>query len=322
MPNNKNMSKGFLKKHKNLKVKRFLFFLLLAAIFWVLTKFSREFTATMVAKIQYENVPENAALSEGNLKSITFDLTANGFEILFYKFKKPTIDLQINKYYDKEKDHFIITKSELNRMVSSNFNRNLAIKNLSVEELKVFLDPIVLKKVKVIPKHSFTFKDGFKPIDSINVSPDSVVISGPSGSLKNISTIETEVISIENIEKDISTTVKIINNNKEIVTIKPNKVSVSLKVAEFSQGKFTLPIEVINLPPDLDIKLVSPNVTVSYDVSVNDFSEISKDSFRVICDYSKRNKEENFMLPILEKMPPNIQNVVFEPKKIDFLIFK
>ena len=63
------MSKGFFKKHKNLKVKRFLFFLLLAAIFWVLTKFSREFTATMVAKIQYENVPENAALSEGNLKS-------------------------------------------------------------------------------------------------------------------------------------------------------------------------------------------------------------------------------------------------------------
>ena len=302
------MSKGFFKKHKNLKVKRFLFFLLLAAIFWVLTKFSREFTATMVAKIQYENVPENAALSEGNLKSITFDLTANGFEILFYKFKRPTIDLQINKYYDKEKDHFIITKSELNRMVSSNFNRNLAIKNLSVEELKVFLDPIVLKKVKVIPKHSFTFKDGFKPIDSIKVSPDSVVISGPSGSLKNISTIETEVISIE--------------NNNEIVSIKPDKISVSLKVAEFSQGKFTLPIEVINLPPDLDIKLVSPNVTVSYDVSVNDFSEISKDSFRVICDYSKRNKEENFMLPILEKMPPNIQNVVFEPKKIDFLIFK
>lgn len=322
MPNNKNMSKGFLKKHKNLKVKRFLFFLLLAAIFWVLTKFSREFTATMVAKIQYENVPENAALSEGNLKNITFDLTANGFEILFYKFKRPTIDLQINKYYDKEKDHFTITKSELNRMVSSNFNRNLAIKNLSVEELKVFLDPIVLKKVKVIPKHNFTFKDGFKPIDSIKVSPDSVVISGPFGSLKNISTMETEVISIENIEKNISTTVKIINNNKEIVTIKPNKVSVSLKVAEFSQGKFTLPIEVINLPPDLDIKLVSPNVTVSYDVSVNDFSEISKDSFRVICDYSKRNKEENFMLPILEKMPPNIQNVVFEPKKIDFLIFK
>lgn len=316
------MSKGFLKKHKNLKVKRFLFFLLLAAIFWVLTKFSREFTATMVAKIQYENVPENAALSEGNLKNITFDLTANGFEILFYKFKRPTIDLQINKYYDKEKDHFTITKSELNRMVSSNFNRNLAIKNLSVEELKVFLDPIVLKKVKVIPKHNFTFKDGFKPIDSIKVSPDSVVISGPFGSLKNISTMETEVISIENIEKNISTTVKIINNNKEIVTIKPNKVSVSLKVAEFSQGKFTLPIEVINLPPDLDIKLVSPNVTVSYDVSVNDFSEISKDSFRVICDYSKRNKEENFMLPILEKMPPNIQNVVFEPKKIDFLIFK
>ncbi|MDX1784020.1 MAG: hypothetical protein R3361_07665, partial [Aequorivita vladivostokensis] len=92
--------------------------------------------------------------------------------------------------------------------------------------------------------------------------------------------------------------------------------------AEFSQGKFTLPVQVINLPPDMDIKLVSPNVTVSFDVSVNDFADISKENFRVICDYSKRNKEENFMLPTLEKKPSNIQNVVFEPKKIDFLVFK
>ena len=322
MAKNKNMAKGFLKKNKNLKVKRFLFFLLVATIFWILTKFSREFTATMLAKIHYENIPETAALSEGNLRDITFDLTANGFEILFYKFKKPTIDVPVGKYYDKGEDHFTISKNELNRMVSSNFNRNLAVKNLSVEELKVILDPIVLKKVRVIPQHKFTFKDGFKPVDSLKIATDSVIISGPSGSLKNIAGIKTEKISLENIDQDISKTIKITSNNEEIVSIKPDKVTISLRVAEFSQGKFTLPVQVINLPPDMDIKLVSPNVTVSFDVSVNDFADISKENFRVICDYSKRNKEENFMLPTLEKKPSNIQNVVFEPKKIDFLVFK
>lgn len=316
------MTKGFFTNNKNLKVKRFLFFLFVASIFWVLTKFSREFTTTMKAKIQYENVPETTALSGNNLRNITFDLTANGFEILFYKFKKPTIEVQVGKYYDKEKENFTITQNELTRMVSSNFNRNLAIKNLSVEELKVTLDPIVLKKVRVVPRTKFSFKDGFKPLDSIKVKPDSVVISGPSGNLKNINTIETEVISFENIEKDISTTVKVISSNNEIVSIKPNRVTVSLNVAEFSQGKFVLPIEVINLPPELEIKLVPAAVTVAFDVSVNDFSNISKQNFRVICDYSERNKEENFMLPTLENMPPNTQNITFEPKKIDFFIFK
>jgi hypothetical protein len=228
----------------------------------------------------------------------------------------------VGKFYNNEKDHFTITKNELTRMVSSNFNRNLAIKNLSVEELNVVLDPIVLKKVMVIPNSNFTFKDGFKPMDSIKVSPDSVTISGPSGSLKKINTIGTEEISLENIEKNVSKSVNVVGGNSEIVSIKPNTVTVSLNVAEYSQGQFTLPVEVINLPPDIEIKLISAFVILSYDVPVSEFSKISKENFRVICDYAKRNKAENFMLPTLDKKPPGILNVVFDPKKIDFFIFK
>lgn len=316
------MPKGFFKNNKNLKVKRFLFFLLLATIFWVLTKFSREFTATMQAKINYTNIPETAALAEKNIDNITFDLTANGFEILFYKFKKPTIDVQVGKYYTKEKGGFIISKSDLIRMVASNFNRNLAVKNLSVEQLNVRLDPIVLKKVKVIAMTDISFKNGFKAVDSIKVSPDSITISGPSGSLKNINTISTDLISLKDVEKNISETIKISKPNNAIVSIKPSKVDVKLVVAEFSQGQFTLPVEVINLPPDLEIKLVPQTVTVSFDISVNEFAKISKDNFRIVCDYSKRNIDENFMLPFLEKKPNDIINVVFEPKKIDFFKFK
>ncbi|SRX76087.1 CdaR family protein [Aequorivita antarctica] len=316
------MSKGFFKNSKNAKVNRFLLFLLLATIFWVLTKFSREFTSTMTAKINYENIPETAALSKNNTQFITFDLAANGFEILFYKFKQPTITVPVGKYYSNEKDGFKISKNELLRMVSSNFNRNLAIKNLSVEELNVHLDPIVLKKVRVIAKMAISFKNGFKPVDSIKVIPDSVTISGPSGSLKNKHTIETELISINDVEKNISETAKIVSPGSEIVSIKPNKVKVELVIAEFSQGQYTFSVEVINLPPDIDIKMVPQAVTITFDVSVNDFANISKDSFRLVCDYSQRNKEENFMLPFLEKKPQNIYNVVFEPKKIDFFKFK
>lgn len=316
------MSKGFFKNSKNVKVNRFLFFLLVASIFWVLTKFSREFTSTMTAKINYENVPETTALSENNTRQINFDLTANGFEILFYKFKKPTITVPVGKFYSKEKNGFKISENELLRMVSSKFNRNLGIKNLSVDALNVQLDPIVLKKVRVIPKTNITFKNGFKPLDSIMVVPDSITISGPSGSLKNINTINTEIISLKDVEKNISVTTNIVSPGREIVSIKPEKVKIAMDVAEFSQGQFTLAVEVINLPPDMDLKLVPQTVTVTFDVSVNDFTKISKENFRLVCDYSQRNKDENFMLPFLEKKPQNIRNLVFDPKKIDFFIFK
>ncbi len=316
------MPKGFFKKDKNGKVKRFLFFLLLATIFWVLAKFSREFTAIIIAKIDYENIPETAALSEGNPSEITFDLTANGFEILFYKLKNPSIIVPVQKYYDKDKAGFEIPKDQLLRMVSSSFNRNFAIKNLSLEELNVYLDPIVLKKVRVIVKTDIIFKDGFKPVDSIKILPDSVIISGSSGSLKKINTIETELITIKDVEKDISETVKITIPKGEIISINPNKVDVNLAVAEFFQRQFTIQAEVINLPPNVEVKLVPQSITVTFDVSVNDFAKITEESFRLVCDYARRNKDENFMLPFLEKKPDNIHNVVFEPKKVDFFIFK
>lgn len=316
------MAKGFFRNGKNAKAKRLLFFLFLATIFWVLTKFSREFTSTMHAKINYENIPDTAALAENNTKEITFDLTANGFEILFYKFKKPSIPIQVGQYYTKEEHGFKLGKTELLRLVSSNFNRNLAIKNISLDELDVRLDPIILKRVKVIPNTDIRYKVGFKAVDSFIVIPDSVTISGPSGILKNIKSIRTDVISLENVEKNISEAVGVVSDTEDIVSIKPDKVKVKLEVAEFSQVKFTLPVEVINLPPNMEIKLVPKTVTVTFDVSVNDFTKVSKENFRLVCDYTERNKEENFMLPFFEKTPENVHNVMVEPKKVDFLIFK
>ena len=316
------MAKGTSRKYSKRKVKLFLFFLLIASIFWVLTKFSREFTTSMVAKINYSNLPETAALSQKNLHDISFDLTANGFEILFYKLKKPTLDIDVAKYYDKNEDGFTIPRNELVKNLSSRFNKYMDIKNLSVDGLKVHLDPIILKKVAVRARVDIAFKEGFKPIDSIKVKPDSITISGPKGILKEISSAKTELLSLKGVEKPISEMVTVISPSDEIVKINPTQVTVEWAVAEFSQGKFTLPVEVINLPPGLELKLVPERISVSFDIAVADFASVSSENFRVVCDYSKRNDKENFMLPLLAKQPEGAVNIVFEPKKIDFFIFK
>ncbi len=316
------MAKGFFHKYSKRKMKLFLFFLVVASIFWILTKFGREFTTTVEAKIKYENLPETTALSEDNLRAINFDLTANGFEILFYKFKKPTLTIDVTNYYEKNKYVFTISHNELIRKLSSSFNKYMEIKNLSVDQLKVKLDPIVLKKVRVWPKTEISFKEGFKPIDSIRSVPDSVTILGPQESLKDIDSITTEKLILKNIEKNISEIVGVVPPSEAVVAIKPEKVRLEWSVAEFSQGQFILPVEVINLPPGVELKLVPRRISVSFDMAVQNFSDVSPENFRVVCDYSQRNREENFMLPKLAKKPEGAMNIVFEPKKIDFLIFK
>ena len=198
----------------------------------------------------------------------------------------------------------------------------MGIKNLSVDGLKVKLDPIILKKVAVHPRTDITFKDGFKPIDSFKIVPDSVIISGPEGLLQKINGTRTETLSLKNVEKSISASLNILSPSEDIVNIKPKEILFEWPVAEFSQGKFTLPVEVINLPPGVELKLVPKRVSVSFDIPVADFASVSRENFMVVCDYSKRNDAENFMLPTLAKQPAEAVNIVFDPRKIDYFIFK
>lgn len=316
------MTKGIFKNLNNSKVKRFLLFLALAAIFWIFTKFSRDFTASIRTEIEYVNVSETTALAKNNIHHLDFDLAANGFEILYYKFKKPSIQINIGKYLQSKKLEFDVSNKELSRLLELNFSSSKSITNLSIDALKVQLDPIVLKKVPVTVRKTISYKNGFKAVDSIQVSPDSVLIAGPAKVLETINFIETEMLTENNVDQNLTKSIKIEHSITEIISIKPQEVTVKLDVAEFSQGQFSLPIEVVNVPPNTDIQLVPSSITIKFDVSVNDFASISKDDFRVVCDYATMNKDGKFMIPFLETQPKNIYNVVFEPKKIDLLILK
>src|SRR5690606_1740549 len=311
-----------LKRYSNQKIKRFLFFLGIAGVFWVLTKFSREFTSSMQADIRYQNLPETAVLSSNNAKKITYDLTANGFEILFYKFKRPVLDIEIDKFYTKERDSFAVPKNEILQQLEAQFNKYLEVRNLNPDPLIVKLDPVILKKVKVVAKTDIDFRNGFKGVENMETIPDSVVIAGPQADVEKIDSIFTQVLTLRDVHRNISEQVGIALPPVEAVAVNPENVLLQWDVSEFSQEQFTLPVEIINLPPGMELKLVPAHVTVTFDISIDDFKEVSAKNFKLICDFAKRNDDQNFMLPELVKKPEKAVNIALDPKKIDYFIFK
>lgn len=316
------MAKRILKTFSNIKVKRFFFFLGLASILWILTKFGKEFTSSMTAKISYKNIPETAALADNNPQEIKFDITANGFEVLFFKLKKPVLEIDVEEFYIENKNKFAVSRQDLILGLDGNFNKSMEIKNFNPDPLEVDLEPIVLKKVVVAAKTDIDYKNGFRAIGDYQLDPKMITISGPKAKLESIDTVFTEKLSLKKVDRNISEKVALKSPSSDVVSMEPSEVQLNWEVAEFSEGKFTLPVEVINLPPGRDLKLVPQQVSVTFLTAVNQFSEISTDNFRVVCDYSKRNEEESFMTPQLVKKPNNVVNIVVEPKKVEYLVFK
>ena len=316
------MSKRFYNPFKNSKLKGIFFFLLLATVFWVLTKFSRQYTATATATIHYLNIPEATQIKDDNLKEIDFNLTTSGFEFLYYRFKSPIIDIDLENFYVEGKKDIVIPKVELMGLVSSQLNTNLTIRNLPNDQFVVSLDAIIFKKIPIVAKTIFTYKDGFRSLDSLKIEPDSVLVAGPASYLDEMSFVETTLISQDNIDKTFSQLTALVGHENAKVSIDPMEVSISVNVAEFTQKKMVVPIELTNVPQGTIVKLIPTTVTVTFNVSVEDFNEIKASDFKLVCDFNERNLAEDFILLKLEEGPPRIYNIELSTKKIDYLIFK
>lgn len=316
------MRERFTNPFNNSKLKAILFFLLLATLFWALTKFSRQYTATATATIRYLNAPESTQVKDNSPEGIDFNLTTSGFEFLYYKFKRPIVNINLRNFHKKGSKEIVISKYELIGILSSQLKADIAIRNLRNDEITIGLDPLIRKQVVIKANTKFTYKDGFRSLDSLKIEPDSVVLSGPASYLNEIDFVTTGLLSKDNIDKTFSQLVSIIGAKNAKVSIDPMKVNISLSVAEFSQKKVIVPIELINVPQGTIVKLIPKEVMVIFTVSVNDFKYVTANDFKLVCDFDKRNRNEDYIFISLEEYPLGIYNTELSAKKIDYLIFK
>ena len=304
------------------RINGFLFFLLLSSLFWFLTKFSKEYTASVDSIITYSNLPANTVLSANNDASLSFDLNANGFEFLFLKFKKPIIQINIDKYFEEGNNNVIISDEELTRIITSQLKSNLLVKNVSKKELIIQLNEIISKRVKIIPQLDISFQDGFKAINDVKITPDSIQISGPEELLNTIDSINTKLIKIADINSSVSEVIELEPYDNESVIVRKEKIDLQIQVDEFTQKSLILPIKLINNSLENTVKIIPEVSNITFDVSVSNFNLITENDFQLVCDYSEKREEDNIIMLKLIKQPSSIYNVELESKKVNFLIFK
>ena len=306
-------------KNKNPKIKSFLFFLLLATLFWFLTKFSRDSEATLTTTLDYINIPDSVIVTNDNVKEITFDVSGNGFQLLSHKLRKTSLKIDVSAYYKEVDSIIVLPLQDIQKLILKQLNLS-DIKNISETELMLHLDKNASKRIPISLQSQISFKDGYFQKGEIKIMPDSVDISGPSEEIDTITFIPTQLFKRKDVSKGLTETVSLIKPQNKKVLLNPKSVSITLEAEEFSQ--MTMEIEVINLTEGTELKLFPESIEITFDVSIKDFGNLTANDFKIICDFSERIEEGSFMIPKLIKYPGNLQHLELETKKVEFLIFK
>jgi len=255
-----------------------MLFLLMSFLFWTLIKLSKNYISKVEFDLVYIDIPKNKLLQ--NTPNSTIELTINtiGFKLIKYGFNKKTLNYSLTEIKRKKgSEYFSVTKVNINNL-QAQLSAETDVLKINPDTLYFDLGVKKSKKVKIISEVNLEFKPGFNLIKNYRIEPKFITISGPTKVIDSINEIYTEPIKLTDISDSFDKKINLKYPN-EMISFSTDQISIIGEVEKITEGSFTLPFKVINLPKNYFISTYPKEVKVVYQVALKDYNKILKNSF-------------------------------------------
>ncbi len=317
----KKLRADIIASFKNKRINVFILFLLSAFVILIFTKLSKEYTNTIPFEIEKLNVPqENVILNDSVNLNIT--LKTHGFKWLKYYFSKPKIKIDFSKDVYKKEGVFVWNKSKA-YLNNTQFDKQVELLNVTPNTVTFRYGVNMVKRVPVVLNAEVSFSPGFDMSGHLFSEPDSITVVGSDILVSQISALETEAVTIKDIRANVLEIVKLkLPNNASDLTFSSKQIILKGQVEKFTEGTLKIPISIINAPKNIKVKYFPKAVSVSYYVSLSNFSSITTKDFKVVCDFNKTNESQSFLIPELVKYPKTVKNARIGQQRVEFITTK
>lgn len=295
----------------------FLFFLMLAFIFWLTLFFKRNVEGSYKIPLKYINVPEDVVFDTEPPKFIEVRVADKGSEIFRYDlFPKDTIAINMAEYADNKNN--IIQGSQYQQLLISHFSQNSKILGYFPLSISLATSKLESKKLLVVFDGEITTNRANLVADSATFLPETVIAYGANKSLSEIKNAITEYTVFNNLKATSQLPIHI----KPIEGIKfvPNTVDIYIPIEEYTERTFEIPITAKNLPHGMDVKFFPSRTTVSFSVTLDEYKKISEDDFQVQLNYVDFHSNKDGRVELtLTHVPPTVRNPRISPNSVEFL---
>ncbi|WP_339653678.1 CdaR family protein [uncultured Maribacter sp.] len=306
---------------KKRKVKVFLVFLLCASLAWLINKLSQTYTSNTTFNITYVNIPSEFLLANTPKKELQVRLKAVGFQFLGYQLKPKEIQLDVSKVMHKD-DSYYLTSDQIRIQLEAQLNNYSTLTDFDSDVIHFDFTSLKTKKVPVRAMMELTFAANHILEGQILLQPDSILISGPKSQIDTIDIIETELIKIDDLDNSFSKDVALkLPKQLNGTTFSNDFVNVSGNVVKFSELVIEVPVTVINLPPNVEMRTFPEIIEVRCQGTLERLKELEVKDFEVVADYSKISSATGNRLSIrLKKYPKTLNNVMIDTNEIEFIL--
>ncbi len=317
---------GFFKIEKLKNDKRivvFLICLLIATILWFLNALSKDYSTTISYPVKYVSAPKNQFLANKPPEKLDLKVDAHGFTLLRYKLSLSFSPIILNltsltKNLNPDSRGYMVNTNNLIGSVSDQISNEISINNIEPAVIQIKFDSLVTKLIPIKPNYELSFKPQFDLKEPVSITPEQAKITGPTSILDTMYFLRTEKKLFGMLDSDKETSMEILHPKN--TTISPKKFTINISVERFTEKELKVPIEIQNIPENVNIKLFPSEIKLTILVGLSQFENISSKDFEVFVDYksvSSTNEDLNVNIGV---HPLFVQIQRFSPEKVEYLI--
>lgn len=281
---------------------------------------------TYAMPIQYVNLPDSLVFDQElptHFNLSIKDESSSLFRHYTFRNKKDSVQIDINKLLNEQSENqrIIIQSENIIQLIRENLQPGTELISYYPSMINTSYSVIQRKKVAVVYDGEIELAKGFIFDGKTAIEPENIAIYATQRALDTIFFAHADISSLGAINENIKAKIPI----KKIDGIKfrPDSVTISIKVDQFSNKEINVPITCINLPEGLNIKFFPSHIKVSVTLGLKQYKETKDSDFKITLDYNKIKDLNSSTVPILITSKPEhalIQSL--HPAEVEFILEK
>lgn len=295
----------------------FLFFIFVAAGFWLIQTLDNEYETDITIPVRLRDVPDDVVITSDPVSSVKVHVRDKGTLLFNYIMGKVFSPLNID-FVAGEGSHVQIPSSSFSKMITSQLSSSTQVVSVTPDTLDYYYSTGQAKLVPVRFQGMATAGPRHYLSDTIFI-PDSVHVYAPLALLDTIKAAYMEPQEFRGIDDTLRKEVHL--KSARGAKIVPDVSTLTLAVDMYTEKTVEVELHGINFPPDKQLRSFPSKVAITFQCGLRQYNDLTSDDFHIFVSYEDLMKLGNQKYSVrLRNIPKGATNIRFNPAQVDFLI--
>ncbi len=270
--------------------------------------------------MQYQQSPDSLVLLTQPPQDLNVRVRASGFQLLRYQVSPRDVAIDLSTA-QRRNGTFFIGPEAYRRQVESQLGDAMGLLEISRDTIFLDFQTLRSRTVPVRAAVQIELARNYMLDGPIEVDPPNVHLLGPPGEIDTIREVWTEPLRLTGVRDSISRSLKLPAAGRLPNTrFSTGQVTVTAGVFRFSETVVDVPVEVINLPADREVRTFPASVGILCKGRIEALKELEASDFRIVADFENQDPETGRLLLRIAEQPESIQSGVLLESTVEFIV--